>query len=767
MSTVDPRHAHALIARHARQRDAGAAAWVDGTPLGNGRIGAVVWGADGRLILTVDHADFWDRRSAEMSGPCRFDDFEAVVRGEPAAWPPEWPVLAPKFDIVTPTRLPPSRIVLGGLGVIRGSEHDLWGGALHLDVGEASVTVTVLGAHDVIVVQGDGPAPTVDCHWSSDQGIWEARPGGQPMMAPHPAALFADHPAPERQVVPGGERIGHAVPDGGGVGLSWQLDVDAAGWTLFVSLAARRQGDASTVLADGAALLDEVRADLPSAVAAHRRHWSDFHARSWVSVPDHDVESLWYAEMAKLGGALRADGPPLGLQGPWSPDGRMPPWGGDLHHNVNVQMSYAPVAVTNHAELGESLHRYVETAMPEWRRLAAELFEVDGYFVPSATDDEGRCRHEYALVNLAFSSGPWLGQVLHAHWTHTGDDDFLRDLLWPFLTGVGAVVESRLQPGTDGRLHVPRGYSPELVPGDGSAWGPDPTIDLALTAWLFATNASLAAALGDDVQQAHWTGLAERVAAPQVDFGWGAIGGVLHGSAGGLRVRADVGLDRSHRHHSHLIGVHPLRTTTADSDDPAVRQTVTASLQQLMLRGPGEWVGFSVPWAASIAAHAAAPDIALGHLRDYAQRWVGPSTFHVQASHSAQVPTVWNELGGHMGGDALSLEAGFGFAAAVVDLLLQDHDGVVRVFPSLPRSWPSASFAGLRAAGGFEVAARAHDHHVVAMCIEAHRVGDLVVRFAGPDGPVEAQVSLAAGERWTFLADEWTLDDLQPVTLRG
>ncbi len=478
-------------------------------------------------------------------------------------------------------------------------------------------------------------------------------------------------------------------------------------------------------------------------------------------MPTESVESLWYAELSKLGAAVRSDGPPLGLQGPWSPDGRMPPWGGDLHHNVNTQFSYSAMEVTNHADLASSLHRYVERSMPVWKDLARDVFGRDGVFVPSATDDDGRCRYEWATVNLALSSGPWLGHVLHTHWAHTGDDDFRTRLLDPFLHGVAEPVLAQLEAGDDGRLHLPRGYSPELVPTGCSPWGPDPSCDLALIAWLLDALIELDTIAGRDTTR--WSDLADRLAPLPVDAGFGVIGGVLVGRAGGIRVRADAALERSHRHHSHLMAIHPLRRMTADHPDSTVRATVAASLQQLMLSGPGEWVGFSVPWAASIATLAGQPDVALGHLRDYAERWVGASTFHVQRSVRGEVPTIWNELGDLLGGDALSLEAGVAFVAAVVDLLVQDHDHVVRIAPKLPAAWPDVAFAGLRAAGGWEIAARVHAHELVAIRVLAHRAGELVLRFPASTGPIEVRRAMAQGEEFVWCADGWSVDDIAPL----
>jgi alpha-L-fucosidase 2 len=761
---VDARHVEALLGRHARHREGPASNWVDGVPLGNGRIGAVVWGDGQPLVATLDHAEFWDRRTeTPPPAPHRFADFLAALDGEPSIWPAQWPVAAPRFDLVTPTRLPPSRLRLSGIGSVTGTHHDLAAAALDVVTSDTTITVRALGEHDVVLIDGRGPLPSVALDWCSDATTWEFRGRPQPAMAPHPAALFATWQPADRRAIADGETIGQRVPDGGAIGLAWRLVGADGGWRVAVAMVADRQSDSTHVASAALAAVDEVLSHTDAAVAAHERRWRHFHARSWLSVPSESVESLWFAEVSKLGAAVRNDGPPLGLQGPWSPDGRMPPWGGDLHHNVNTQFSYAAMEVTNHADLAASLHGYVERSMPVWTELARDVFGCDGVFVPSATDDDGRCRYDWATVNLALSSGPWLGHVLHTHWAHTGDDDFRTRILDPFLHAVAEPVLAQLEVGADGRLHVPRGYSPELVPTGGSPWGPDPSCDLALIAWLLGALTELDGIAGRDTSR--WTDISARLAPLPVDIGFGVIGGVLVGRTGGIRVRADAALERSHRHHSHLLAIHPLRQMTADHPDPTVRATVAASLQQLMLSGPGEWVGFSVPWAASIATLAGQPDVALGHLRDYAERWVGASTFHVQRSVRSEVPTIWNELGDLLGGDALSLEAGVAFVASVVDLLVQDHDHVVRVVPTLPTAWPDVAFAGLRAAGGWEIAARTHAHRLVAIRVLAHRSGELVVRFPTAGGATEFRRTMDEGDEFVWCDDGWTVDDIEPLPI--
>jgi hypothetical protein len=252
-----------------------------------------------------------------------------------------------------------------------------------------------------------------------------------------------------------------------------------------------------------------------------------------------------------------------------------------------------------------------------------------------------------------------------------------------------------------------------------------------LARWLFG---ALAAAEdedgGDGPAAVRWRQRSALVAAPPTSEATGPVGAVVMGRAGGWRARADAPLQRSHRHHSHLMAVHPLRQAAAD---PALAGDAEESVRALVLHGHGQWVGFSYVWAASILAHVGQPDAARSLLLDYAHRWVTPASWHVQGSDGRDL-SVWNDVADLLGGDAMSLEAGFGFVAAVQDLLLHDHDGCVRLFPAVPSAWPAVAFGGWHAAGGWVVDARLDGGVMVAARIQAERDG--LLRLAWPsNGP--------------------------------
>jgi alpha-L-fucosidase 2 len=418
-----------------------------------------------------------------------------------------------------------------------------------------------------------------------------------------------------------------------------------------------------------------------------------------LHVPDASLQQLWETEIYKLHCATRPGAAPISLQGPWSPDGAPPAWGGDYHFNVNVQMSYWPTWTANRLDVASSLFEWLDRARPAFEAFARDHFGVDGQFVPSATDIDGRCRYEWATVNLAFSSGPWLVHLAWLHWQYTRDETFRAEVLLPFARAIAAPLLAQL----DEHGHLPKTYSPEYEP----RWGPDSTIDLAFLRFLVDL-------LGLDVVVAEPTSTTGSLWSTYTDE-----------PPPGLWVRADQPYARSHRHLSHLVPIHPLKQDV----DPRV---VADSMRTMLRQGTGEWTGFTFPWAASICAHAGMPDLALALLRTYAESWIHPSTLMTQGPPRHDVVTVWGEIADMLfAGDAVTLEAGFGFANALQELLLQSHGGVIRLFPALPSTWTTASFDHFLAEGAVEVSASYDDGVVRAMLVP--RVdGPIVVRL--PDG---------------------------------
>jgi len=220
--------------------------------------------------------------------------------------------------------------------------------------------------------------------------------------------------------------------------------------------------------------------------------------------------------------------------------------------------------------------------------------------------------------------------------------------------------------------------------------------------------------------------------------------------SGGLAVRGDLELETSHRHHSHLIPLHPLHLLSLEKD----RELIERTIKRWIFQGHGEWVGFSVAWAASIAACTNRANLARTMLLDYVDRWVTENTFHMQG------PQNGCDLSVH-GNYALTLEAGFGAANALQEMLLQSYDGVIRAFPAVPRSWTEAAFWSLRAEGAFLVSAVRRNSRTVFVHIVSEAGGPCRVRVDFDELPV--LVSSITGPKKV----KWVEGDLFFETLKG
>ena len=209
------------------------------------------------------------------------------------------------------------------------------------------------------------------------------------------------------------------------------------------------------------------------------------------------------------------------------------------------------------------------------------------------------------------------------------------------------------------------------------------------------------------------------------------------GGDGRLLIAPNEPLRESHRHFSHLMAIHPLGVVDWDNGEED-RRTIAASLADLDRLGTDWWCGYSFSWLGSLAARARDGEQAVRALRLFAECFCLPNSFHAngdqcRAGHSKFVYRPF------------TLEGNFAFAAAIQEMLLQGHTGVVRVFPALPAGWRDASFETLRAPGAFLVSARLSAGRVVKVRATAEKGGPL--RLADPFGEPGFTVSGVKAER--------------------
>ncbi len=716
-ATYLPRPEHGL---HYREP---AATWDEALPLGNGIMGALVWG-DGRpLKVSLDRTDLWDLRPVpEFHLPeynyQTMQEWHRQGRHHELIRMYEAPYSRPE----SPTKIPAGRIEL-----VLADRPAFAEARLTLDDARADVRLD------------DGRQIEVFLHANEAVGLIRARPGQriEPRLVAPPFGGTGEpgegslaklgYPPPVETAGPGWQAFTQQGAEGFNfaVYLAWRQSEDEwlAAWSVGSSF-------------EGAAPLDIARARVERALqsgfeglfATHRTWWDAYWRRSAVRVPNAVIERQWYLDQYKFGAASRRGAPPITLQGPWTADdGGIPPWKGDYHHDLNTQLSYWPCYSGNRLEEGLSFLDWLWDTRGNCVAWTQRFFGLPGLNVPMTGDLNNNQMGGWRQYTHSITTAAWLAHHFDLHWRYSADRTFLRERAYPYLRDAAEFIEAASeQRGPDGKRTLPLSASPEIHDNRPEAWFPTITnYDLALMRWLMQTAAGLAdeLALPDDARR--WREVLAELPA------------LALGEDGRLLVAPGHPLTASHRHFSHLMAIHPLGLINWE-DGESARQTIRSALTEMDGLGTDYWCGYSYAWLANLAARARDGERAAKALEVFATAFTLRNSFHCNGDQSGK---GYSRLTYR----PFTLEGNFAAAAGLQEMLLQSHGGVIRVFPAIPEHWQEVSFDTLRAEGAFLVSARRTAGRVEWVEIQAEQAGpcQLVSPFTGHT----LSLTLQAGER--------------------
>lgn len=473
-------------------------------------------------------------------------------------------------------------------------------------------------------------------------------------------------------------------------------------------------------VADHAALFGRVALDLPSAASGLptderlRRHAAGHPDPGLAALAFHHGRYLLIA--GSRPGTL-----PMTLQGIWN-DAVRPPWSSNYTININTEMNYWPALSTDLAECHEPLLRWIGEVARSGTCTAAELYGLRGWTAHHNSDawaftepvGDGASDPSWSFWPFG---GVWLARHLVDHHDFTGAAPDPSVLL-----GAARFVLDWLVELPDGALGTRPSTSPEntFVGPDGrpASLSTSTTADLAMARDLLENVVRVGGPAG---LVAEATAALDRLPVERV-----APDGRL------AEWRDDVvDAEPEHRHQSHLFRVHPGTSIDPDQAPDLAR----AALATLDARGP-ESTGWSLAWRLNLRAR----------LRDPAGAEAMVDAFLRPAGSGAGV--YRNLFCAH---PPFQVDGNLGFTAGVAELLLQSHRTVgplreLHLLPTLPPAWPSGSVRGLRARGGVSVDLAWDAHALTAARLVADRDLAVLVRH---DGGRE-RLDLRAGQAWTL-----------------
>lgn len=702
-----------------------AAVWDEAMPLGNGMVGNLVWQKEGKLRFSLDRADLWDLRPMENIDFNKWKFQNVYEHWKADKYEEVQKVFDEPYD-----RLPaPSKIPAGAL------EFDIE------KLGKVKLVSLDVETATCIVDWENGAKLTTFVHAENPVGWYKFE------NIPETINIELVSPAYNRENKEGRTDQSRndlnqlAYLQGEILKRENSITYNQNGWGEFSyqintsweekenelvgcwSVSSANEGwevipQASDVVAKAMVI------GFKKSKKTHLNWWLNYWRQSTIQIPDSLLERQYFLEMYKFGAAARSDAPPIALQSVWTADhGKLPPWKGDFHHDLNTQLSYWPAYAGNYLHLEEGFLNWLWKYRPAFKKYTKDYFGVEGMNVPGVTTLEGEPMGGWIQYSMGQSVASWLGHHFYLHWKYSMDRDFLEQRAYPWLKDVAIFLDKVAVKGEDGKRKLLMSSSPEIYNNSAKAWFAETTnFDLSLIRWNYEKAAELASELGLNDEAEKWTQILSEWPELTVD------------AKTGFMFAPGFPYDQSHRHFSHLMGFHPLGIVDFSNGD-ADKKIILNTLENLEKYGSYWWTGYSFSWLGNMYARAFDGENAARVLRTFAECFCLKNSFHVNGDQCKAGHSKFTYR-------PFTLEGNFAFASGIQEMLIQSHSGVVKLFPAIPADWKDASFESLRTYGAFLISAKMEKGEVSKVEILSEKGGELVLKnpFAGAEFTCDIEI---------------------------
>lgn len=753
--------------------DKPAAQWVDALPIGNGRLGAMVFGGgeDGSVskeLLQLNEGTFWSGQPRDGNNPDAKHHLADVRR---AVLEQQDYHLADEICCKMQGKFAEAYQPLGNLRLEFTHAGPMTGYRRELDLDTACTRAQymvgdvrfereafVSAPDQVVALRVTASKPRqLHCTLSLDgplQKEVKAFSGGRLLLVSKAAAHIAGagHPGSEQPVVLSddvgegmyGASVLQVRTEGGAVSIAQDKLVIANATALTVLLTAatgyrgfQLKPDTSLeqVVSKAARQLDVV-ANTPFAtlrkehVADHQKLFrrvslqiglskssqpTDQRLKDFAASPDPSLLALYFQYgRYLLISSSRPGSQPANLQGIWNYQ-VTPPWSSNWTSNINIQMNYWPAETCNLSECAGPLFDFIEDLSKNGVKTAEEHYGLPGWVshhnidLWRASNPVGEGVGQPTWANWGMS-GPWLCQHLYEHYLFTQDREFLRTRAYPLMRGSAEFCLAWLI--EDGKGHLTTCPS-ESTENDFMA----PDGKRAMTS------------AGCTMDMALIRELFTHCIATSKEFGIDAAFAAKLEAAKARLIPYQVGkygqlqewsvdFEEStpgQRHMSHMYPLYPGNEITPRGT-PELAKAARVSLERRLANG-GAYTGWSRAWAIDFWARLLDGDKAWESLSMLMQHSTNINLFDTHPAHE---------------GPIFQIDGNFGTTAAIAEMLMQSHDGSIDLLPALPSAWPDGEVKGLCARGGVEMDLRWAGGKVAGCTVRPRSAGPY--SFRAPQG---------------------------------